>query len=145
MFAALPSVTLAPLRRVMNAAVRFVVGLGPRDHTSEAQRELHWLPIEQRITYKLCVIMHSVETGSAPEYISDMVTPVSELEGRAHLHSATLGLYDVPRTRTLMGSKAFSVSGPTAWNSLPQSIRDIKLASAFKRHLKTHLFNCAYQ
>ena len=48
-FAALPSVALAPLRRVMNAAVRFVAGLGPRDHTSDAQRELHWLPIEQRI------------------------------------------------------------------------------------------------
>jgi len=51
-FAALPSVALAPLRRVMNAAVRFVAGFGPRDHTSDAQRELHWLPIEQRITYK---------------------------------------------------------------------------------------------
>ena len=92
------------MRRVMNAAVRFVADLGPRDPTSEAQRELHWLPIEQRITYKLCVIKHSVETDSAPEYISDMVTPVSELERRAQLRSATLGLYDVPRTRTLMGS-----------------------------------------
>jgi len=38
MFAGLPAVTLAPLRRVMNAAVRFVAGLGPRDHTSDAQR-----------------------------------------------------------------------------------------------------------
>ena len=100
-FATLPSVTLAPLRRVMSAAVRFVTGLGPRYHTSDAQRELHWLPIEQRITYKLCVIMHSVVIGTSPEYISDMVTPVSELSGRAHLRSAALGLYDVPRTRTV--------------------------------------------
>ena len=143
-FAALPSVALVPLRRAMNAAVRFVAGLGPRDHTSDAQRELHWLPIEQRITYKLCVLMHAVETGTAPEYISDMVKPVSVLEGRAHLRSATLGLYDIPRTRTLIGSKAFSVAGPIAWNSLPQSIRNIKSAFTFKRHLKTHLFKCAY-
>ena len=41
--------------------------------------------------------MHSVVTGTAPEYLSDMVTPVSELSGRAHLRSAALGLYDVPR------------------------------------------------
>jgi len=122
----------------MNAAVRFVAGLGPRDHTSDAQRERHWLPIEQRITYKLCVLMHAVETGT--EYISDMVRPVSVLEGRAHLRSATLG----PRTRTLIGSKAFSVAGPTAWNSLPQSIRNIESAFTFKHHLKTHLFKCAY-
>jgi hypothetical protein len=121
----------------MNAAVRFVADLGPRDHISDAQRELHWLPIEQRITFKLCVMMHAVETGTAPEYISDMVRPVSDLEGRAHLRSATLGLYDIPRTRTRIGSRAFSVAGPTAWNSLPQSIRDIKLTSSFKRHLKT--------
>ena len=68
-----------------------------RGHTNDAQRELRWLPIEQRITYKLCVIVHSVKTGIAPEYISDVVTPVSELEGSAHLRSATHGLYDVPR------------------------------------------------
>jgi len=66
-----------------------------------------------------------------------MVKPVSALEGRAHLRSATLGLYDIPRTRTLIGSKVFSVAGPTAWNSLPQSIRNIKSAFTFKRHLKT--------
>jgi len=71
----------------MNAAVRFVAGLGPRDHTSDAKRELHWLPIEQRITYKLCVLMHAVETGTAPEYISDIVKPVSVLEGRANLYT----------------------------------------------------------
>jgi len=143
-FAALPSVALAPLRRVTNAAVRFVAGLGQRDHTIDAQRELHWLPIDQRITYKLCVLMHAVETGTAPEYISGMVKPVFVLEGRAHLRSATLGLYDIPRTRILIGSKAFSVAGPTAWNSLPQSLRNIKSAFTFKRHLKTHLLKCAY-
>jgi len=32
-FAGLPSVTLAPLRRILNAAVRFVAGLGPRHYT----------------------------------------------------------------------------------------------------------------
>jgi len=38
-FTSLPSVTLAPLRRVMNAAVRFAACLGPRDHNSDAQHE----------------------------------------------------------------------------------------------------------
>ena len=67
-FAGLPDVTLAPLRhgRVMNAAVRFVAGLGPHDHVTAAWRDLHWLPIEQRITYKLCIMMHAVNNGTAP-------------------------------------------------------------------------------
>jgi len=39
------------LRRVMNAAVRFMAGLGPRDHVTTAWRDLHWLPIKQ-----LCIM-----------------------------------------------------------------------------------------
>jgi hypothetical protein len=124
--------------------LRFVAGLGPRDHTTDDQHELHWLLIKQRITYKLCVLNHAAETGTAPEYISDMVKLVSALDGRAHLRSAALGLYDIPRTRTFIGSRAFSVAGPTAKNSLPQSICNIKSAFTFKCHLRTHLFNSAY-
>jgi len=120
--------------------VRFVAGLGPRDYTSDAQRELHWLPIEQRIIFKLCVITHSVVTGTVPEYISDLVSPVSELGGRVHLRSAAHRLYDIPRNRTLIGSKDLSVAGPTTWNKL---YRRQYVTAAFKRHLKTHLFNCA--
>jgi len=65
----------------MNAAIRFVAGLRPPDHVSSARRDLHWLPIEQRIVYKLCVMMHAVAVhiGTAPEYIRDLVTPVGYL------------------------------------------------------------------
>ena len=38
--------------------------------------------------------MHSVVTGIAPEYISDMVNPVSELEGRANLRFTAMLLWD---------------------------------------------------
>jgi len=48
--------------------------------TSSVPRERQWLPIEQRITYKLSIIMH-VLTDIAPEYISDLVTRVSVLGG----------------------------------------------------------------
>ena len=146
MFAALPSVALAPLRRVMDAAVRFVASLGPRDHTSEAQRELHCLPIEECITCntvssctpsKQVAHQNTSRTWSPRCLIVKGVRTCVQLLWDCMMYHA--------RIRTLMGSKAFSVSGLTAWNSLPQSIRDIKLASAFKRHRKAHLFKCAYQ
>jgi len=44
----------------------------------------------------------------------------------------------------LRSYRSYSVAGPTAWNSLLQSIRNIKSAFTFKRYLKTHLFKCAY-
>ena len=50
----LPKTTIAPLQRAQNAAARLVAQLGPRDHVSNALRDLHWLPVQQRITYKLC-------------------------------------------------------------------------------------------
>jgi hypothetical protein len=89
-------------------------------------------------------MMHAVVGGTGSGYVSDMVTPVSALDGRAHLRSAALGLHDMPRTRTLMGTKTFSVAGLKSWNSLPQLIRDIQSVATFKRHLKTYLFDIVY-
>jgi len=60
LYAELPDSTLAPLQRVLHAAVRFIVGLRARDHVTGALIELHWLPVRYRITYKLCTLMHGV-------------------------------------------------------------------------------------
>ena len=98
----------------------------------------------QRIDFKLATIMHGIVHGSAPEYLRNKVTPVSDLLGRCHLRSAAHGLFHVPRIRTRHGSRAFSVAGPTVWNSLPQTIRNISSVVTFKKQLKTHLFNLIY-
>ena len=121
--AGLPASSLAPLQRVLNAAARFVADLRPRDHVRGTLRDLHWLPIGTRITYKLCTLMHTSVHGAAPVYIRNMLTSVTELPGRSHLRSAASGIYDVPRTRTKFGTRAFSVAGPTAWNALPLELR----------------------
>ena len=76
--------------------------------------------------------------------ILDVVVPLSLLPGRAHLRSADSGQYDVPRTSSSVGSRAFSVVGLKAWNQLPTSVRHINCVATFKRHLKTILFTEAY-
>jgi len=70
---------------VLHAAARFVAAIGPRDHVTPTLISLHWLLVHQRITYKLCTMMHSVFFGQAPSYISEIVIPVAHLSGRAHL------------------------------------------------------------
>ena len=42
-----------------------------RDHMTSALRDLHWLPIQQLISYKLCVLTHLVHacTGNSPAYL----------------------------------------------------------------------------
>ena len=41
-------------------------------------------------------------------------------------------------------SRAFSVSAPSTWNSLPVNIHSVDTLSSFKRQLKAHLFQSAF-
>ena len=42
------------------------------------------------------------------------------------------------------GERCFSHAGPKAWNALPAELQDLTDHSAFKRQLKTFLFECAF-
>ena len=84
----LPASTLAPLQRVINAAARMVVDLEPRDHVTPALYELHWLPIAERIKFKLSLLVHHSINGRAPSYLTELVTSVANVPGRASLRSA---------------------------------------------------------
>lgn len=140
----LPASTLAPLQRVLNAAARLVMNLGPRDHVTPALYELHWLPIQSRIQFKLCLLVHHVIGGRSPPYISELVTPVAAIPGRASLRSVGRQELDVPRTRLVSSERAFEVAAPKAWNKLPVDIKSTRDTGLFKKQLKTFLFRAAY-
>jgi len=69
--AGLPSV---PLQQVLHAAARLVDELKPNGHVTAAQKNLRWLPVKQRIEYKLRLLMHAVSVGQVPVYMSDKLT-----------------------------------------------------------------------
>ena len=128
----------------MNAAVRLFAGLGWRDHVTSAMRELHYLPVVYRIKYKFNVLMFASVNGRCPNYISEVLVATSSLPGRSSLRSSTSGAYDVPRTRTEFGKRAFSIAGPRTWYDLPITLRQHTEIGHFKRTLKTHYFKAAY-
>jgi len=51
-------------------ALRMRLLLRPLDHISDVLRELHWLPIDHRIKFKLCVLMHSAHISRCPKYLT---------------------------------------------------------------------------
>ena len=110
-----------------------------RDHVKPALKQLRWLPVEQRIIYKLCLFMHYIHIGPAPKYLSDCVSTVSAASGRYRLRSTGSAAYVLPRTRT-----KFFYSDPAAWNTLPSDLRDIPDTSTFRKRLKNVLFDRAY-
>ena len=58
-FAGLPNCTIDRLQSVLHAAARIIMGMWKYDHIIPTLRdELHWLPVMQRITFKLWVTVY---------------------------------------------------------------------------------------
>ena len=133
------------LQRVLNAAACVVSNTRKYDHElSELLHDkVHCLDVPQQVDYKLCATVHRCLQRKVPPYLVDLCTPVSDIVSRQHLRSASSNQLVVPRHRcTQFGCRAFSVAGPMAWNTLPDSIRDTALSSwSFRRYLKTLLFS----
>ena len=135
------------LQAVMNAAARLIVGLRRSDHITPALRDtLHWLPVKQRIVYKIALLVYKCRHGMAPSYLSDYCTALTATNLHHELRSTTRSALYQPRTRTrTLGPRSFRSSGPAIWNSLPVTVTDSSLTlNLFKSRLKQHLFNLAY-
>ena len=125
------------LQRLQNMAARVVTLVRKRVHISPILRDLHWLPINQRITFKLGVLVFKALNSKSPSYISELLTKHRPARS---LRSADQALLTETLSRTAWGDRAFYSSGPKVWNSLPQSIRNAESLSAFTSALKTYLF-----
>jgi len=119
-------------RTTRSAAVRVVTGAKKFDHITPVLPDLHWLPVRQRIKYKLAMTVYKCIRGLAPTYLA-----ISAIAGKRHLRSARTGMLSVSRTTTTLGMRSFAVAGPVIWNSLPAALRTATLtALTFARHLK---------
>ena len=69
--------------------------------------------------------VYSCMHGQAPQYLMDFCHPTSSVASRQQLRSASRWLLVVPRCRlNTTARRAFSVVGPSVWNSLPDYLRD---------------------
>jgi len=136
-----PSGTIQKLQRVQNNAARIVNQAPRRSHTNSLLQELHWLPVEQRIMYKLAVLTYKTRQTSVPEYLSRHITTRSSTRS---LRSSSAPLLQVPFRRTSFGKRSFSTAAPSVWNSLPTSVLNCDSLTLFKARLKTYLFSSAF-
>ena len=138
----LPQTMLKRLQRVQNCAARLICRRKKHDHVTPLLKELHWLPIHVRPTYKLLTIAYSVMHGLAPEYLAELL---DRHHPRRVLRSASAELFSVPFSQTVRhGDRRFSVAVATLWNQLPNSVRMIETLPLFGTHLKTHHFRVAF-
>jgi len=110
------------------------------DATTPHQFFDHWLPVKQRVDYKLATFVYKSLRGQAPSYLVDDCQLIAD-SGRPQLPSAHANVLTVLRTNTRLGDRSFSVADPRIWNSLLAWLRqpDIDFGH-FKRLLKEFLF-----
>jgi len=83
--AGLPQCAPQQLQTVVNAAARLTAGAQKYDHVTPLLKDLHWLRVPERITYKLCALTFRCLNGLAPQYLSELLQPVADLESRQRL------------------------------------------------------------
>ncbi len=138
----LPEYLIQDLQMVQNAAARLVVGLRKFDHISQSRMDLHWLPVKQRIDFKVLLLTYKAVMGEGPQYLADMFIPTGS---DYSLRSDYKDQYKVPKSKKkCCGDRAFSIAAPKLWNDLPQYLKYAHDVTDFKANLKTHLFRIAY-
>ena len=142
--AGLPATHIARLQRIQNntVAARLVLQKSKRQHVTPLLKQLHWLPIQTRIDYKLATLAFRHFDGSLPEYLSsrlDIYLP------SRYLRSSNDRLLKAPHWKLKsFGYRSFSYQGPVVWNSLPTDLKLSSSLSSFKSRLKTLLFEKSY-
>ena len=137
----LPDKELNKLQRIQNAAARLVTLSRKRDHITPVMFQLHWLPIRQRIVFKLLLLTYKALNGQSPAYISELVHVYHPTRT---LRSASQYLLHESVGKTITYGRSFSRVAPRLWNGLPLALRTPQTITQFKSSLKTYLFNHAY-
>jgi len=102
---------------------------------------LRWLSIPHRRTDIINISGVAMFWSRAP--ISDL-SALSGMLFRKRLRSADTNRYETLTTRLKFGKRCFSHAGPKVWNELPTELQDLTDHSAFRRQLKTFLFERAF-
>ncbi len=134
----LPDYKISRLQRILNTAGRIVARCPKRTHITPILHELHWLPVEMRIRFKLLLLVFKCVNHLAPEYLSDLIKPIQH---DRFTRAKSQALLDIPNSRLVSyGDRSFSVCGPKEWNELPSYIRYSSSVDTFKSNLKPFLF-----
>ena len=109
------------------------------DHISPVLKDLHWLPVQQRIQFKILTLAFKALHNLAPEYIKNLLQ-VYKRGRKLRSQSSSIRLV-LPKSRTMTyGDRCFASAAPKLWNELPLKIRDCETLDSFKRSLKTYSF-----
>ena len=122
LYSGISQVNLNKLQRIQNSLARVITNTSKYQHITPILKKLHWLPIKQRIDYKLCLLTYKTLTNQQPTYLYNSLSFPSHSVSTRSSDSLVLS---IPYVRSSLGKRAFSVIGPRLWNSLPPDTRKL--------------------
>ena len=138
LLSSIPHTYILRLQRLQNWAARLIFNASRRHDPKPLMSSLHWLPVQQRIIFKLLLYVYKSLNNMSPDYLK---TCLHIYHPNRPLRSSTDYLrLEYPRTHSLAGDRTFTVTASKEWNKLPAHIRQSTSISVFKKSVKTHLF-----
>ena len=119
------------LQRVQNAAARLISLRKKHESVSDVLVELHWLPVEARIVFKLLVLVYKCIHHIAPESVIELI----------QIKDVVRCILVFKNFQSSYARKSFSYIAPKLWNNLPDNLRLSPTLVKFKNQLKYLLFN----
>ena len=127
------------LQRVQNNLARTVCNC---DRSTDAERQqLHWLPVECRVKFKLSKLCYQAVNCNQPTYLASLLKPYVQTRT---LRYGSSDLLFVPTHRIDIAAHRFSVAAPRLWDTLPLDIRTAPSVASFKSRLKCTYFRKLY-
>ena len=104
----LPQSQLSKLQKLQNAAARIVTLSPKRTHITPILQSLHWLPIKDRIVFKILLLIFHCVQGSAPQYNISLVHPYIPAR---NLRSSTSRALIIPKSTKTWGKEPSHMPG----------------------------------
>ena len=111
-FRSMSAVHLRHLQWILHAAACLIVKRRKFDSVNDSLRdELHWLPVQYRHTYKICLLVYKCLHGTAQSYLIEQCIPVAVNPARSSLRSASnRDLMYLQTNLVRYGQHSFSIS-----------------------------------
>ena len=136
-----PSSTIQKLQRVHNNAARIVLQAPRQSDINSLLQALHWLPVEQRINYKLAVLTFKTQQTSSPQYLCQHISlrAHATLDRRpSHCCACHFDGHHLPDDHLTLPHLWLGTHCHVQCQTATLSL------STFKSRLKTHLFSTAF-
>ena len=111
------SSSIHKLQKVQNNAARLICRTPEFDHISPVLHTLHWLPVEQKIDYKLLLFAFKSVNNDGPSYLSDLLKfyiPSRQLRSSFDTRLLRISSFRLKS----FGQRKFSYQASGLWNSI---------------------------